>query len=350
MRKPPQRWNRSTHTGYAKPLFCLAAFCLLLPVAMPARPHGQSANDPRWAILVTGISGDPGLQKDYLKEIVDLRAVLETSLGFPKDHVFALFDDPKLDPVRIQHVSSRENLERVCKEISTRASREDTVFVFMEGHGDSDGKQYKFNMVGPDPSATELAGMLFAIPAQRFFIVNATNCSGASLEVFAGKGKLVLASTKSGTEKNLTRFGKYFVEAFANNNADVDKNSRISLFEAFSYAARKVEEYYTKEGSLQTEHPMLNDNGDAQALSLAEAGTRSTLLSRAAYLDRGSLLLAPGDSSPETQALAREAQSLERQIELLKSAKDEMAEAEYMKKLEELLLKLAEVQAKLRKK
>jgi hypothetical protein len=331
-------------------LVCLAACCLLLPAAMPARARSQSTNDPRWAILVTGISGDPGLQKEYLKELVDLRNILEGPLGFPSDHVFVLFDDPKLDPARIQHVSNRENLEKVCKEIASRARREDTVFFFMEGHGDSDGKQYKFNLVGPDPTAVDLAAMLYAIPAQRYVIVNATNCSGGSLEAFAGKGKLVISATKSGTEKNLTHFGKYFIEALANNNADVDKNSRVSIFEAFSYAARKVEEYYTKEGSMQTEHPMLNDNGDAQALSLAEAGTHSALLSRAAYLDRGSPLLAQGDGSPEAQALAKEAQSLERQIELLKSAKDEMAEAEYMKRLEELLLKLAEVQAKLRKK
>jgi hypothetical protein len=350
MREIWQGWNRKMHPRYPVVLTCLAACCLLWPVAWQARARGQSSNDPRWAILVTGISGDPALQKEYLKELVDLRNLLEGPLAFPNDHVFVLFDDPKLEPSRILQVSNRANLERACKEIAGRASREDTVFVFMEGHGDSDGKQYKFNLVGPDPTAEELAAMLYAIPAQRYVIVNATNCSGGSLEAFAGKGKLVISATKSGTEKNLTHFGKYFVEALANNNADVDKNSRVSIFEAFSYAARRVEEYYTKEGSMQTEHPMLNDNGDAQSLSLADTGTRTTLLSRAAYLDRGSPWLAQIDQSPESQALAKEAQALERQIELLKSAKDEMAEPEYMKKLEELLLKLAEVQAKLRKK
>ncbi len=312
--------------------------------------QSQSANDPRWAILVVGISGEPGLQKEYLKELVDLRTLLEGPLGFPRDHVIALFDDPKLDPARIQYVSTRANLETACREIAKRSGKDDMVFVFLEGHGDSDGKNYKLNLVGPDPTALELAALFYSIPAQRYIIVNATNCSGGSLEALAGKGKVIVSATKSGTEKNLTHLGKYFIEALASNNADVDKNGRVSIFEAFSYAARKVEESYTKEGSLQTEHPVLSDNGDAQALSLADAGTRTALVSRSAYLDRGSPLLLPGDTSAESQALAREAQSLEKQIDALKSVKGEMAEVDYMKKLEGLLLKLAEVQAKLRKK
>jgi hypothetical protein len=329
---------------------CGLAACLMMAATTSLGVQVQPTGDQRWAILVVGISGEPGLQKDYLKELVDLRNLLEGPLGFPRDHIVALFDDPKLDPTRIQYVSNRENLEQACRDIARRAAKDDTVFLFLEGHGDSDGKNYKLNLVGPDPTALELAAMLYAIPAQRFVIVNATNCSGASLDAFAGKGKIIVSATKSGSEKNLTHLGKYFIEALVNNNADVDKNGRVSVFEAFSYAAHKIEESYTKEGSLQTEHPVLSDNGDAQALSLSEAGARSTLPSRAAYLDRGSPLLLAADTSPESQALAREAQSLEKQIELLKSMKDEMPEADYMKKLEELLLKLAEAQAKLRKK
>ncbi len=330
---------------------CLGlAICLLLPAGIRARPQNAPASDQRWAILVAGISGDPGLQKEYLKELTDLRALLEGQFGFPRDHIAVLFDDPNLDPARIQYVSNRENLQKVCREFAGRATREDTVFVFLEGHGDSDGTGYKFNLVGPDVTADELAMMFYSIPAQRFLVVNATNCSGASLEGLGGKGRVVVSATKSGTEKNLTHLGAFFVEALAGNKADVDKNGRVSMFEAFSYAARRVEEYYVKGGNLQTEHPMLSDNGGAPPLSLSDAGTRVDLVARSSYLDRGSPLLAQNDASPETQALAREAQALEKQIELLKAAKGEMAEAEYEKRLEDLLLKLAEVQAKLRKK
>ncbi len=336
-------------------LICLLG--LLTPLAGVTAPEGTRApwaqnapaRDPRWAILVSGISGDPELQKQYLKELVDLREVLEGTLGFPSGQVFALFDSPELDTAHIQYQSTRANLETVCKAIAGRAGRDDLVFVFLQGHGDSDGKGYKLNLVGPDPNSEELAAIIYSIPAQRYVVVNATNCSGASLEALEGKGRIVVSATKSGNEKNLTRLGRFFIDALVNNNADVDKNGRVSILEAFAYAARKVEEYYTREGSLQTEHPVMSDNGEEPWLTLNESGTSSRQLSRASYLDRGSPLLL-GDGSPEGQALAREAQALEKQIEILKSAKDEMTEEEYLKRLEALLLKLAEVQAKLRKK
>jgi hypothetical protein len=325
---------------------------LLIPLSLLAWTGGGgqgAAADPRWAILVFGSSGDPELQQRYLKELSDLRGLLEGPLGMPHSQVYALFDDPKASPAQIEHQSTKENLAKVCKEIAARSRADDTVFVFFEGHGSFDGKTYKLNLVGPDPAAEELAAILYAIPAQRFFVVNNTSCSGASVTALSGKGKVVVAATKSGNEKIVTRLAGYFIEAFTGNNADVDKNSRVSIFEAFDYAAHQVEAYYTKEGSLPTEHPVLNDNGDVQALSLTDAEGRGSLLARTSYLDRGSPLLA-GGSSPESQALAKEAQSLEKQIEVLKSAKDELSEEEYMKRLEELLLKLADVQARSRKK
>ncbi len=329
----------------------LSAACLLCFAGPQARDQGQPVKDTRWAILVAGISDDSGLRVQYLKELMDLHGLLEGPLGFPRDHIIALFEDPKLDPKGIQYVSNRENLEKACREIAGLTSKDDTVFIFLEGHGQSDGENYKLNLVGsPDPTALELRAWFYSIPAGRYIIVNATSCSGASLEALAGKGKVIISATKSGLEKNLTHFGRYFIEAFVNNNADVDKNGRVSIYEAFAYASSKVEESYTKAGNLPTEHPVLSDNGVAQALSLADAGTRTTLMARSAYLDRGSPLLLPADASAESQALAKEAQSLEKQIETLKSVKGDMAEADYMAKLEELLLKLAEVQAKLRKK
>jgi hypothetical protein len=345
--------TREVRAGGRSPFMGFLAGLLLVPIGLAAWAggggQGTPAADPRWAILVFGSSGEPELQQRYLKELTELRGLLEGSLGIPRSQIFALFDDPQLNPAQIQYPSTKENLAKVCKDIAARSGAEDTVFVFLEGHGSWDGKTYKLNLVGPDPTAEELAAILYPIPAQRFLLVNNTSCSGASVGVLSGKGKVVVAATKSGNERIVTRLAGYFIEAFVGNNADVDKNSRVSIFEAFNYAAQKVEERYVQEGSLQTEHPVLSDNGDAEALSLADAGARSNLLARTSYLDRGSPLLA-GGTSPESQALAKEAQALEKQIELLKSAKDEFAEEEYLKRLEALLLKLAEVQATLRKK
>ena len=305
--------------------------------------------DGRWAILIAGSSGDADLQKAYLRELKDLRSVLEGSLGFPRDQIVVLFDDPSKDSALIQRQSTLAALQAVCRDFGARVRKEDLVFVFIEGHGAYDGKVYKLNLVGPDPTADELASMLYSIPAQRFVIVNATNCSGGSIPTLSRKGMIVITSTKSGMEKNLTHFGQHFVDAFKSNAADSDKNGRVSMAEAFLYASRKVEEYYKNEGSLQTEHPVLDDNGDGQGQSNPTPENGEGLLARMTFLDNGISSADRANLSIEQQKLASEARDLEMQIEALKYEKGKMPEADYEKKLEALLLRLAQINARLSK-
>src|SRR5205085_8538772 len=59
-------------------------------------------------------------------------------------------------------------------------------------------------------------------------------------------------------------FGGYFVQAFASEGADTDKDSKVSLLEAFEFARREVARFYETEHRLQTEHALIDDNGDGQ--------------------------------------------------------------------------------------
>src|SRR5262245_16362010 len=335
--------------GRDKTLRMRAAFLSLCLWVFAVAPAAQSDGPRHWAILISGVSGDPELQEHFLKLTREFRASLEGSLQFPRDQVIVLFDDPSKDPALIQYQSSRENLEKVCRDLAGRVGKDDLVFVFIMGHGNFDSKGYKLNLPGPDPTAEELALMLYSIPAQRFVVVNTTTCSGASIPALAKKGKIVVTATKSGQEKNQTHMAQFFVEAFKEGNADTDKNGRVSVLEAFTYAARKVEEYYSKEGNLQTEHPVLEDSGDGKPNAKPGPENGEGLLARTTYLDSRLPTVAKGKTSSEEGGLALEAQNLEKQIEALKYAKGEMPEAEYEKKLEALLLRLAQINAKLRK-
>ena len=330
------------------------AVCRRLPIMVLSLLFGLACQmasgterDGRWAILLVGASGDPDLQEIYLKEIRELRSVLEGSFGFPKDQIVVLADDPTEDPGLIQRKSTRENLQSVCFGLASRVGGEDLVFVFIEGHGSYDGKVYKLNLVGPDPTALDLATMLYSIPAKHFVVVNATNCSGGSLPELSQKGKIVITSTKSGMEKNQTHMGQYFIEALKNNAADSDKNGRVSMMEAFLYASQKVEDYYTSEGNLRTEHAVLDDNGDALGQSNPSPESGDGLLARTTFLDTEASTPVKGSWTPEQQKLALEAQELMKQIEALKYKKPEMTDSEYEKKLEDLLLKLARINANL---
>jgi hypothetical protein len=322
---------------------------LLLGLFLATGAAKAAERDGRWAIILVGSSGDPDLQERYLKEVSDLHAVLTGPLAFSKDQIVVLFDDPSRNPDLIQYKSTLENLNAVCRNLASRVTGNDRVFVFIEGHGNYDEKTYKLNLVGPDPTAEDLATALYSIPAGSFVVVNATNCSGGSISALSRQGRIVITATKSGMEKNQTHMGRYFIDALENNTADSDKDGRVSIIEAFTYLSRKVEEYYSSDGSLQTEHPVLDDNGDAEAQSKPSPENGDGLLAKTVFLDSGIYANNGSKLNPEQQALSRAAQEIEKQIETLKYAKGELPQAEYEKRLEDLLLKLARINEKLPK-
>ncbi|MBP1610101.1 MAG: hypothetical protein H6Q04_2336, partial [Acidobacteria bacterium] len=129
--------------------------------------------------------------------------------------------------------------------------------------------------------------------------------------------------------------------------ADSDKNGRVSIAEAFSFTKKKVEDYYSGEGNLQTEHPVLDDNGDAKANDKPSPENGDGLLAANTFLDAGVPSGIRKGLTAEQQELERAARELEKQIEALKYSKDKMTEAEYENKLEDLLLRLARINAKL---
>src|SRR5439155_5146174 len=112
-----------------------------------------------------------------------------------------------------------------------------------------------------DVTAEEIAAMCDHVAARRQLIVDTTSASGGAVQILERPRRAVIASNKSGTEKNATVFTRYWVEALQDPAADTDKSDSISAMEAFSYAARKTAAFYDSQKRLATEHPVFDDAG-----------------------------------------------------------------------------------------
>jgi hypothetical protein len=221
------------------------------------------------------------------------------------------------------------------------------LWVVLIGHGTFDGKAAKFNLRGPDVSATELAGWLR--PFRRLLvIVNTSSSSGPFINALTGTNRAVVTATRSGYEENYTRFGGFLAQALSNPEADLDKDHQVSLLEAFLRASRQTSEFYKTEGRIATEHALLDDNGDglgtpadwfkglrATRQAKEKAGVDGLLASQ--------ICLVPGTAELHWTAEQRaHRDSLERAVLLHRARRGEMPEDEYYRQLEALLLPLAE--------
>jgi hypothetical protein len=278
--------------------------------------------------------GEPDYEKRFTTAATDLDKLLKTAGA--DVHVYTLTGG----------AATRARLTQVLGQIARDARPEDDFVLILIGHGSFDGVEYKFNLVGPDVSAAELAELCNRVPARRQLIVNTTSASGGSIPVLQRSGRAVIASTKSGTEKNATVFARYWVEALQDPSADVDKNESVSALEAFQYADRKTAEFYTAQKRLATEHAVFEDTGKGEPVRApsVESG-EGRLLASLILVRSGDAQKAAFDSTKRDLLAKKE--DFERQIDALRYQKAAMASNEYEQQLKVLLVGLARIQAAL---
>lgn len=309
--------------------WALFATLLALLFALPARAG-------TYYVTVAGLGGEPDYVQRFTGLAKDLDKLLKASGS--EAHVYTLMGDD----------STRAHLTDTLNTVASEAKPADDFVLILIGHGTYDGVQYKFNLVGPDISAEDLASLCDHIPSKRQLIVNTTSASGGSIPALQKPGRAVIAATKSGTEKNATVFARYWVEALQDPTADTDKNDVLSALEAFQYADRKTAEFYDSQKRLATEHPTFENTGKGQPVRVAATDTgEGLLLSTFTILRMGAAQQAAND--PAKRELLAKKEDLEQKIDVLKYQKAAMDPDEYKTQLTEALVELARVQEELDK-
>jgi hypothetical protein len=222
------------------------------------------------------------------------------------------------------------------------------LWLVLIGHGSFDGEQSKFNLVGPDVSAQELAQWLEPIRVeQALVVVNTASASSGFIPTLSGERRVVITATRAGSERNFARFGQYLAAAIDDVNSDLDKDGHSSLLEVFLLASQRTAEYYRDDARLVTEHALLDDNGDRRG---TEAdwfqGIRVVRKTRAGELVDGrfahSLFLrSPPQENSWDPAMRARRDELEAQIERLVAEKNEFSPEDYYRQLESLFVPLA---------
>jgi hypothetical protein len=322
----PRKGTRSTKAflKWATRSFIICAFCAL----SWQLSFGQKSTDQnKFAVIINGAGGEAVYAKQFEEWTTQLSSVLSERFGFDNKQVTVLKG------------ASAEDVKRTFAALKTQFDANNVLFVFLIGHGSYDGKESKFNLVGPDLSASDYNALLSSLPTHRVVLFNMSSASGEFIKSLAAKGRIVVTATKSGQETNATRFAGFFVSALSATDADTDQDGHISVLEAFLYANRLTADFYKRAGRLATEHALLDDNGDGVGHEKLEAG--EGLLARATYLD--SLSVDEAAASAATGRLLKERTRLEGEIEQLIARKSSMAEAEYEATLERLFIELAKV-------
>ncbi len=304
------------------------------------RLHAQSQ-----VIIVTGASGEPKYAASFHAAASSLFDALVSKNGLKPDDITYLAEDPARDTRRIDGKSSKQELTQAIARIAARNG--DRVLIILIGHGSHAGSDSRFNLPGPDLTAAELGVMLDPLRTKQVAVVNTASASGDFVSVLSAKNRIVITATKSSTERNETLFPQHFVAAFATTGADTDKDERVSLLEAFTYAKREVARAYESDSRLPTEHAILDDDGDRRGSAEPDPRTGDGAAARRFIIGAQTATAVAAGSGADV-ALVNRKEVLEAQVDSLRRRKESMTAEAYDRELERLLVDLARVNQALR--
>jgi hypothetical protein len=284
-------------------------------------------------VTVTGLGGEPDYEQHFSMWAKDIEKALKPT---PDSKTETLMN------------ATREQVRAALAGIAQQAKAQDAFVLMLIGHGSFDGYEYKINLPGPDLTGSELATLLDRIPATRQLVVNMTSASGGSIAFLRRPNRVVIAATKTGTEKNATIFARYWVEALNDPAVDSDKNEVVSALEAFRFADKKTVGYFEQQNRLATEHAVLEDTGKGEGVRAPSVENGEGMLAAQFPLLRIGATAAAAKDPAKLPLLAKK-EALEQQIDKLKYDKAAIPPDEYKKQLGALLLQLAQTQEEIDK-
>lgn len=287
-----------------------------LALGAPATVSAQRVH----VLIVNGLAGEPRFRAPFEQTATMLADTARVRWGVVDSSLIVLTDGPAAGARRTGS-STREEIARAFARLAHRAAPGDVLLVFLNGHGSGEGLGSRVSLPGPDATAADFAGWLAGFGRQTVVFVNAASGSGDFVGALAKPGRLVVTATRTAIERNETTFAAPFVRGLAGAEADADKDGRVSVLEAFTYAKTEVARAYETDNRMLTEHAVLSDT--TLARTVAFGGARAS-------------------SDPRVVALVAERQALESQVGALRARKATLEAAAYERELERLLLSMAE--------
>jgi len=266
------------------------------------------ADSEETCLIITGLGGLPEYEENFEKWGTSIETICRDELNAAVH---------RLDGRTQRRIDILDLFQKAA------AEQNQTVWLFLIGHGTFDGRDYKFNIKGPDLTGSDLASFLDSLDNKRIRAVVATSSSGGMIEELSGPNRIIITATKSERERRPPLFLSFFIEGAAAAEADLNKDGKVSIHEVFVFSEQKLATWYEDRERIQTEHPVLDDSSNQAPLAYLSSPPEQ------AY------------RSLEARNLAPKRQELERSIEDLKLRTGDLPPAEYYQQLEELLVELA---------
>lgn len=235
----------------------LAVF--LIPALIPAMSFGGTD----YVLIIGGVGGEKSFYDAFWSATSRFHQLLTDEYGYSPEEITFLFEDEGNIPGIVDGTAKREPILTAFKQLAEKIQPADRFLLLMMGHASRSSQGLKFNLPGRDISETEYAASINSIAAAQKILIFGFPYSARFVRGVSAPGTIVITSSSRNEGYSLQAgFGDVFVDAFSTATADTNSDGAVSLLEAFLWLQGQTQGWYENDGSVQSEHPHLDDNGD----------------------------------------------------------------------------------------
>ena len=285
-------------------LIIILAICLISTTAFAAD----------YVLIVGGAAGEKSFYDAFWSATSRFHELLTDEYGYTPEQITFLFEDMGDSEKQglVDAESKRDQVLAAFNQLTETLQPSDRFLLFMLGHASRTGRGApKFNLMGRDITEAEYVTLINSVPAENQILVFGFPYSGRLVPQLSKSGRIIITSSSPNEGYSLQAgFGDVFVDAFSTADSDTNNDGDVSVLEAFLLVQERTEAWYTQDGSIQSEHPHLDDNGDRNAtrnLTIAPEtpldGTDDGILAEKTFLGTRRSALESTPPLPEPEVL-----------------------------------------------
>lgn len=224
----------------------------------------------RYALIVVGLPGDEEHREKFREVVGVWQQWLTEIAGVAKQDIVVLFGSSEADaePATAKSIRARMTL------LSASLTPDDSLWVFLLGHGSQDERHGWFHLPGPDLNAAEWGDLFAPLQTNEQLFWMTHSASGSFLKPLARPGRVVVCATDD-AELNETRFPYALAEIMRQQlksaaTPDTTPSKLATVLDLFRQTAHHVDQSFEADKLVPTEHAQLDDNGDGVGTEVAD--------------------------------------------------------------------------------